>query len=111
MSIVSLKTINDKEWKMETIYEGHWYHSRENSSSLRQCGLYKEKKEHPSHTYDDDVTDASHIDDRVADKENKRVLSGNEITMSIQEFLEVGMKYKISIEIRDDKYNLQIESV
>jgi hypothetical protein len=96
---------------METIYEGHWYHSQENSSSLRQCGLYKEKKDHASHTYDDDVTDSSHIDDRVADKENKRVLSGNEITMGIQEFLEVGMKYKISIEIRDDKYNLQIESV
>jgi hypothetical protein len=96
---------------METIYEGHWYHSQENSSSLRQCGLYKEKKDHPSHTYDDDVTDSSHIDDRVADKENKRVLSGNEITMGIQEFLEVGMKYRISIEIRDDKYSLQIESV
>jgi|GEM_PF-1059821 len=96
---------------METIYEGHWYHSQENSSSLRQCGLYKEKKDHASHTYDDDVTDSSHIDDRVADKENKRVLSGNEITMGIQEFLEVGMRYKISIEIRDDKYNLQIESV
>ena len=53
---------------METIYEGHWYHSHNNSSLLRQCGLYEEKKEpHPSHTYDDDVTDASHIDDRVAD--------------------------------------------
>ena len=96
---------------METIYEGHWYHSHENSSSLRQCGLYKEKKEHASHTYDDDVTDASHIDDRVADKENKRVLSGNEITTSIQEFLEVGMKYKISIEVRDDSYNLRIENI
>jgi hypothetical protein len=96
---------------METIYEGHWYHSHDNSSSLRQCGLYKEEKDHPSHTYDDDVTDASHIDDRVADKDNKRVLSGNEITTGIQEFLEAGMKYKISIEIRDDKYNLQIESV
>ena len=96
---------------METIYEGHWYHSHDNSSSLRQCGLYEEKKDHPSHTYDDDVTDASHIDDRVADKGNKRVLSGNEITASIQEFLEVGMKYKISIETRDDKYNLRIESI
>ena len=96
---------------METIYEGHWYRSHENSSSLRQCGLYKEKKDHPSHTYDDDVTDASHIDDRVADKENERILSGNEITTSIQEFLEVGMKYKISIEVRDDSYNLRIENV
>ncbi len=96
---------------METIYEGHWYHSHENSSSLRQCGLYKDKMEHPSHTYDDDVTDASHIDDRVADKENERVLSGNEITVSIQEFLEVGMKYKISIEARDDSYNLQIKNI
>ena len=73
--------------------------------------IYKEKSDHPSHIYDDDVTDASHIDDRVADKGNKRVLSGNEITMGIQEFLEVGMKYKITIDIRDDKYNLQIESI
>ncbi len=96
---------------METIYEGHWYHSHDNSSTLRQCGLYKEKKEHPSHTYDDDVTDSSHIDDRVADKDNQRILSGNEITTSIQEFLEVGMKYKISVEIRDDSYNLRIENI
>ncbi len=96
---------------METIYEGHWYRSRENSSSLRQSGLYEEKGDHQSHTYDDDVTDASHIDDRVADKGNKRVLNGNEITTSIQEFLEVGMKYKISIEVRDDEYNLRIENI
>ncbi|MBT3880124.1 MAG: hypothetical protein HON76_15770 [Candidatus Scalindua sp.] len=96
---------------METIYEGHWYHSHEDSTTLRRCGLYKDKKDHPSHTYDDDVTDASHLDDRVADKGNESVLSGNEITMSIQEFLEVGMKYKISIEVRDDSYNLRIENV
>ncbi|MBZ0107726.1 MAG: hypothetical protein K8F52_03575 [Candidatus Scalindua rubra] len=96
---------------METIYEGYWYRSHEDASSLRQCGLYKEKKDHPSHIYDDDVTDASHVDDRVADTENKRLLSGNEITTSIQEFLEVGMKYKISIEARDDKYNIRIESI
>ncbi|GAX60816.1 GATA Zn-finger-containing transcription factor [Candidatus Scalindua japonica] len=95
---------------METIYEGHWYHSHENSISLRQCGLYKDKMEHPGHTYDDDITDASHIDDRVADKGNERVISGNEITVSIQEFLEVGMKYKISIDVRDDSYNLRIEN-
>lgn len=104
-------TICEKEENMETIYEGHWYRSHEDSSSLRQCGLYKEKKDHPSHIYDDDVSDASHIDDRVADKENERVLSGNEITMSIQDFLEVGMKYKISIEVKDDKYNLLIENI
>ncbi len=96
---------------METIYEGYWYRSREDSSSLRQCGLYKEKKDHPSHIYDDDVTDASHIDDRVADKENKKILSGNEITMGLQEFLELGLQYKISIEVKDNKYNLQIENV
>ncbi len=96
---------------METIYEGHWYHSHENSSALRQSGLYEEKSDHPSHTYNDDVTDTSHIDDRVADKGNKRVLSGNEITTSIQEFLEVGMNYKISIEVRDDEYNLRIENI
>ncbi len=96
---------------METIYEGYWYRSHEDSSSLRQCGLYKEKKDHPSHIYDDDVTDASHIDDRVADKENKKILSGNEITMGLQEFLELGMKYEMSIEVKDNKYNLQIENV
>ncbi len=110
MYIVRLKTINEKEVEMETIYEGYWYRSHDDSSTLRRCGLYKEKKDHPSHTYDDDVTDASHIDDRVADKENEKILSGNEVTTSIQEFLEVGMKYKISIEVRDDKFNLLIES-
>ncbi len=96
---------------METIYEGHWYHSHENSSSLRQSGLYEEKSDHPSHTYDDDVTDASHIDDRVADKGNKRVLSGNEITTSIQEIREVETHYKISIEVIVDDYNLRIENI
>ena len=25
-------------------WKGHWYRSHEDSSSLRQCGLYKEKK-------------------------------------------------------------------
>ena len=76
-----------------------------------QCGLYKEKRDHSSHIYDDDVTDASHIDDRVTDKGNERILSGNEITIGIQKFLEVGMKYKVSVEIKDDKYNLQIENI
>ncbi|KHE92036.1 MAG: hypothetical protein SCABRO_02207 [Candidatus Scalindua brodae] len=32
---------------METIYEGYWYRSHEDASSLRQCGLYKEKKRPP----------------------------------------------------------------
>jgi len=96
---------------METIYEGYWYRSHDDSTTLRRCALYKEKKDHASHTYDDDVTDASHIDDRVADKENEKILSGKEITTSLQNFLEVGMKYKISIEIRDDKFNIQIENI
>jgi hypothetical protein len=31
--------------------------------------------------------------------------------MGIQEFLEMGMKYKISIESKEDKYSLEIEPV
>ncbi len=50
--MVRLNIINVKEGEMETIYEGHWYRSHEDSSSLRQCGLYKEKKDHPTHSRD-----------------------------------------------------------
>ena len=31
--------------------------------------------------------------------------------MGIQEFLEMGMKYKISIESKEDKYTLEIETI
>jgi hypothetical protein len=31
--------------------------------------------------------------------------------MGIQEFLEMGMKYKISIESKEDKYSLEIETI
>ncbi|HJO47526.1 MAG TPA: hypothetical protein QF625_01160, partial [Candidatus Scalindua sp.] len=62
-------------------------------------------------TYDDDVKGESHVDDRIANKDNEKLLNGAEITMGIQEFLEMGLKYKISIESKEDKYSLEIETI
>lgn len=96
---------------MGNTYEGYWFRSHQGSDSLKQCGLYKEDKHHPSNVYDDDVKDESHVDDRVADKDNEKLLSGSEITMGIQEFLEMGMKYKVNIESKEGKYTLEIETI
>lgn len=96
---------------MRNTYEGYWFRSHRGSDSLKQCGLYKEDKHHPSNVYDDDVKDESHVDDRVADKDNEKLLSGSEITMGIQEFLEMGMKYKVNIESKEGKYILEIETI
>ena len=48
---------------------------------------------------------------RIANKDNDKLLSGAEITMGIQEFLEMGMKYKVNIESKKDKYTLEIETI
>ncbi len=96
---------------MENSYEGYWFKSYQDSGSLKKCGLYKENKYHQNNIYDNDVTDESHVDDCVADHENEKIISGNEISMGIQEFLEIGMKYKITVEVKDTTYCLQIESI
>ncbi len=96
---------------MENSYEGFWFKSHQNFGSLKQLGLYKENKYHQNNVYDDDVTNESHVDDCVADQENKKLLSGNDITMGLQEFLEIGMKYKITVEVKDTMYRLQIENI
>ena len=70
-----------------------------------------EDKHHQGNTYDDDVKGESHVDDRIANKDNEKLLNGAEITMGIQEFLEMGLKYKISIESKEDKYSLEIETI
>jgi len=96
---------------MENTYEGHWFRSHRGSNSFRECGLYKEDKHHQGDTYDDDIKGESHVDDRVANKDNEKLLSGGEITMGIQEFLEMGMKYKVNIESEEGKYSLEIETI
>jgi len=96
---------------MENTYEGYWFRSHRGSDSFRECGLYKEDKHHQGDIYDDDIKGESHVDDRIANKENEKLLSGSEITMGIQEFLEMGMKYKVNIETKEDKYTLEIEPI
>ncbi len=100
-----------REKKMEKTYEGYWFKSHQNSGSLKKYGLYKENKYHQSNVYDDDVTNGSHVDDCVADHENENLLSGCDITMGLQQFLEIGMKYKITVEVKDTTYRLQIENI
>ena len=96
---------------MGNTYEGYWFRSHRGSDSFRECGLYKEDKHHQGDIYDDDIKGESHVDDRIANKENEKLLSGSEITMGIQEFLEMGMKYKVNIETKEDKYTLEIEPI
>ncbi|HDY67409.1 MAG TPA: hypothetical protein ENH85_06445 [Candidatus Scalindua sp.] len=96
---------------MGNTYEGYWFRSNRGSKSFRECGLYKEDKHHQGNFYDDDVKDESHVDDRVANKDNEKLLSGSEITMGLQEFLEMGMKYKVNIESKEDKYTLEIKTI
>ncbi len=96
---------------MENTYEGHWFRSHRGSNSFRECGLYKEDKHHQGNTYDDDVKGESHVDDRIANKDTEKLLSGGEITIGIQEFLEMGMKYKVNIESEEGKYSLEIETI
>lgn len=96
---------------MGNTYEGYWFRSNRGSKSFRECGLYKEDKHHPANVYDDDVKDESHVDDRVANKDNEKLLSGSEITIGIQEFLEMGMKYKVNIDSKEGKYTLEIETI
>ncbi len=96
---------------MENTYEGYWYRSHQDSNSMWQCGLYKENKYYPNRVYDDDDEEESHVDDRIAVKENEKLLGQSEIIMGIKEFLEIGMKYKINIEARENKYLLDIEAI
>ena len=96
---------------MGNTYEGYWFRSNRGSKSFRECGLYKENKHHQGNIYDDDVKDESHVDDRIANNDNEKLLSGAEITMGLQEFLEMGMKYKVNIESKEDKYTLEIETI
>jgi hypothetical protein len=97
---------------MENTYEGYWYRSHQDSASVWQYGLYKKGEYHPNIVYDDDdVKEESHVDDRVAGKGNEKLLSESEITTGIKEFLEVGMKYKINIETKENKYLLRIEHI
>lgn len=96
---------------MEKIYEGYWYRSHKDPDFEWQYGLYKENKYHPNNVYDDDDAEESHVDDRIADKENVQLLGQGDIAMGLQNFLEVGMKYKVTVEVRDKKYLLNIVTI
>ncbi len=96
---------------MENTYEGYWFKSHQGSETLKKCGLYKENKYHQNNIYDNDVTNESHVDDCIADRKNEELLSGSKILMDLQEFLEIGMKYKITVEAKKNGYSLQIESI
>ena len=96
---------------MGNAYEGYCFRSHRSSRSFRECGLYKDDKHHQGNMYDDDIEDESHVDDRVANKDNEKLLSGGEIAIGIQEFLEMGMKYKVNIESNENKYTLEIETI
>ncbi len=50
-------------------------------------------------------------DDSVAVRGNEKLLGQSEITKGISDFLEVGMKYRINVEIKENKYCLEIEAV
>lgn len=100
-----------KEKRMKESYEGYWFRSHQVDESKWSKALYKNNEFHKHNAYDDDDEQESTIDDRIANKENKKLLSDGEITEGIQEFLEVGMKYRINVEAKDNKYCLEIEAI
>jgi hypothetical protein len=65
---------------------------------------YKEDKY--SHDYYDENETGRLTDDLVAVRGNEKLLGQSEITKGISDFLEVGMKYRINVEIKENKYCL-----
>lgn len=96
---------------MGDTYEGYWYRSHQDAAFVWQYGLFKENTFHQDNTYDDDVDNESHVDDRVADKDNEQLLMGSDITRGIYQFLEVGMKYRVNIAVKENRYILEIENI
>ena len=95
---------------MKNTFEGFWFRSHRDSTSKEQCGLYKDGTYYQNNLYDD-VGDESSVDDRVATKENEKLLTESEIIMGIKGFLEIGMKYRIKIESKENKYLLEIDNL
>ena len=98
------ETVNERREKWEILMRVIGSDRIGVQSRSEENGLYKEDKHHPANVYDDDVKDESHVDDRVANEDNEKLLSGAEITVGIQEFLEMGMRYKVNIESKEGKY-------
>ncbi len=73
------------------------------------CVLYKEDK-YSHDDYDENETD-SPADDLVAVRGNEKLLGQSEITKGILDLLEAWMKYRINVEIKENKYCLEIEAV
>ncbi|MEE9605862.1 MAG: hypothetical protein V3V70_09860 [Candidatus Scalindua sp.] len=71
--------------------------------------LYKEDKHYP-HDYYDETEPDSPADGLVAVRGNEKLLGQSEITKGISDFVEVGMKYRINVEIKKNKYCLEIEA-
>ncbi len=95
---------------MKKTYEGHWFRSHRDSDSMWHCALYKEDKHYSHDDYDENEPD-SPTDDLVAVRGNEKLLDQSEITKGISDFLEVGMKYRINVEIKENKYCLEIEAI
>ncbi len=70
---------------------------------------YKEDK-YSHDDYDENEPDGP-ADDLVAVRGNEKILGQSEITKGILDFLEVGMKYRINAEIKENKYCLEIEAI
>ena len=95
---------------MKKTFDGYWFRSHKDSASNWHGALYKEDKYYSHDDYDENEPDSA-TDDLVAVKDNEKFISENEIINGILEFLEVGMKYKIDVEIKKNKYCLEIETI
>ncbi len=95
---------------MKKTYEGYWFRSHRDSASMWHCALYKEDNYYSHDDHDENEPD-SPTDDLVAVKENEKLLNQSEIIKDLSDFLEVGMKYKINVEIKENKYCLEIEAI
>lgn len=95
---------------MKKTYEGYWFRSHRDSASKWHYSLYEQDQYYSHDEYDENEPD-SPIDDLVAIKGNKKLLDQSEIIKGLFDFLEVGMKYRINVEIKENRYCLEIEAI
>ena len=76
---------------------------------LLLCGIvHYTKKTTITHMMNHDENEPdSPTDDLVAIKGNEKLLDQSKIIKDLSDFLEIGMKYKINVEIKENKYCLE----
>ncbi len=73
---------------------------------LLLCSTVYYKEDKYSHDDYDENETGRPTDDLIAVRGNEKLLGQSEITKGISDFVEIGMKYRINVEIKENKYCL-----